>query len=314
MDDLICLDKSFSTTRCLSKQKPLNSEEETDSTISTLDNSYVIGEGGLRTKGYFKNSHKDKPLISIITVVYNAEKYLEETINSILNQTYDNIEFIVIDGASTDSSLEIIKKYEDQIDYWVSEPDKGMYDAIKKGFNLSRGEILSWLNADDIYYKGTTEIVASIFNKTNINWLTGIASHIDENGIITNVSLPKTYFRFLIEKGYYRDDILGFIQQESTFFRKELFKKIEFNSNLQLAADYDLWIKLSKYSELYTIKTILASFRIHEGQKSGQIEKYYKECDLISKPKKFKFIKFFLYLSIFLKIRLISPRKYLKKS
>lgn len=114
------------------------------------------GEGGLRTKGHFKKHYDNKLIISIITVVFNGKEHLEETILSVLNQTYDNIEYIIIDGASTDGTLDIIKKYEDKIDYWVSEKDKGIYDAMNKGINLANGEWLNFMNAGDKFYNDDT--------------------------------------------------------------------------------------------------------------------------------------------------------------
>lgn len=105
--------------------------------------------GGLRTKGHFKSSFPDKPLISIITVVLNGEKHLEETIKSVINQTYENVEYIIMDGGSTDSSLEIIQKYENQIDYWVSENDNGIYDAMNKATTLINGDWCCFVGSDD---------------------------------------------------------------------------------------------------------------------------------------------------------------------
>ncbi|MBD3842980.1 MAG: glycosyltransferase, partial [Campylobacterales bacterium] len=133
MTNTICLDEKYSTTRLLCKIVNdeclmLNGDEDNSKLLPMGENRK--GEGGLRTKGYFKKSYEDKPLISIITVVYNGEKYLEETIQSVINQTYDNVEYIIIDGGSNDGTLDIIKKYEDRIDYWVSERDKGIYDAM----------------------------------------------------------------------------------------------------------------------------------------------------------------------------------------
>jgi len=114
------------------------------------------GEGGLRTKGYFKKYIKDNPLISVITVVFNGENDLEQTIKSVINQTYNNIEYIVIDGGSTDDTLSIIKKYEDKINYWVSEDDNGIYDAMNKGVGLAQGEWLCFINSGDIYISQNT--------------------------------------------------------------------------------------------------------------------------------------------------------------
>lgn len=113
------------------------------------DCEVIKGEGGLQTKGYFKKSYKDKLLISIITVVYNGEEYLEETIQSVINQTYDNVEYIIIDGASTDGTLDIIKKYADKIDYWISEKDEGISAAFNKGILVASGKYLNFLNAGD---------------------------------------------------------------------------------------------------------------------------------------------------------------------
>ncbi|MDJ0688879.1 MAG: glycosyltransferase [Xenococcaceae cyanobacterium MO_188.B32] len=111
-----------------------------------------IGEGGLRTKGLYKTSRDKLPLISVITVVFNGERYLEQTIQSVINSSYLNLEYIVIDGASTDNSLKIIKKYENQIDYWVSEPDSGIYDAMNKGTIVSLGSHTLHINADDFIF------------------------------------------------------------------------------------------------------------------------------------------------------------------
>lgn len=118
------------------------------------------GEGGLRTKGYSKKSYDDKPLISIITVVFNGEKYLEQTIQSVLSQTYTNVEYIIIDGGSTDGTVEIIKEHEDKIDYWVSEKDNGISDAFNKGILLASGEWIGIINADDWYEEDTLSCVA----------------------------------------------------------------------------------------------------------------------------------------------------------
>ncbi|MBQ9206489.1 MAG: glycosyltransferase [Treponema sp.] len=117
--------------------------------------------GGLRTKGITKNSTPEKPLITVVTVVYNGAATLEQTILSVVNQTYDNVEYIIIDGASTDGTLGIIKKYEDKIDYWQSEPDKGIYDAMNKGIGLATGEWINFMNAGDEFFDSNT--ISGIF-------------------------------------------------------------------------------------------------------------------------------------------------------
>jgi glycosyltransferase involved in cell wall biosynthesis len=108
---------------------------------------------------------------------------LEETILSVLDQNYPKLEYIIIDGASTDNSIEIIKKYENKLSYWVSEKDNGMYDAIQKGFEKSTGDIMAWINADDLYHRKSLFIVAELFQKfVEINWLVGASTQWDEYG------------------------------------------------------------------------------------------------------------------------------------
>ena len=245
-------------------------------------------KGGLKTKGLFtKKSEEGRPLVTIVTPVYNGETYLEETIQSITNQTYDNIEYIIIDGGSTDGTLDIIKKYEDKIAYWVSEPDKGMYDGINKGFKMATGEIFAWLNSDDKYYHSAVEMVVMVFNKyPKIEWITGIPTSYDKDGLIVEERTPICYSRKFLRMGLYRGDILGCIQQESTFWRRSLWEKAGgLNSDLQFAGDYDLWIRFSKHVHLYTVPTVLGGFRMHPGQKSSNREMYYAECGAIKRIK-----------------------------
>ena len=154
IENTIYLDEKYSTTKLLTREKPEivnNSEDKFESVLFLSEGKERKSEGGLRTKGYYKKSYEDKPLISIITVVYNGEKYLEETILSVINQTYDNVEYIIIDGGSTDGTIDIIKKYNDNIDYWVSEKDRNMYDGINKGLKIASGDIVASLNSDDFY-------------------------------------------------------------------------------------------------------------------------------------------------------------------
>lgn len=272
MKDNICLDTKFSTTQNLYFLEDTSHDFE--------ERNHVLS-GGLRSKGYYKKELNGKPLVTIVTVVFNGEHFLKETIESVINQHYDNIEYIIIDGGSTDNTVNIIEKYNDKIDFWASEKDTGMYDALKKGFSLASGSIISWLNADDLYYPWTVVSVVNIFKKFEINWLTGIPTVIDSQSHLISVEFPKSYFRRLIKRGAYRGDCLGFIQQESTFFSKTLYDKVKINSSRKLAGDYELWINFAKYTKLFSVNIILASFRIHDMQQSADISKYYTECNLI---------------------------------
>lgn len=154
-----CIDNRYSTTRRLfkaasnykfrSELSKLNNDDNLAKNVSLLGNESCQGEGGLRTKGYFKKSLPDRPLITIITVVFNGEDHIEETILSIINQTYDNVEYIIVDGASTDKTIQTLKKYDGAIDYWVSQKDHGIYNAMNKASTLALGQWLMFINAGD---------------------------------------------------------------------------------------------------------------------------------------------------------------------
>lgn len=183
MINTICLNETHSTTKLVRKDKPEimnNLEDKFESVLFLPEGEGRKGEGGLRTKGYFKKSYDGKPLISIITVVYNGEQYLEETIQSVINQTYDNIEYIIIDGGSTDGTLDIIRNYEDQIDYWVSEKDNGIYDAWNKGVVCSTGEWIGFLGADDFYLSEAIQTYVNHAQK-DYDYISSRVEIIDEN-------------------------------------------------------------------------------------------------------------------------------------
>jgi len=183
-------------------------------------NDRFMNEGGLRIKGNLKNDHNNKPLISVITVVFNDEKSIEETISSVLGQKYSNLEYIIIDGGSTDSTLNIIKEYESSIDYWISEKDSGIYDAMNKGCNLAYGSGIIFLNSGD-------KFVGNVFNlkpeipsllpckineKFKANWNKKISS--PKNGMPTS--------------------------HQAMIFKN---KKIIYDLNYKYSSDYDYYIR-----------------------------------------------------------------------
>ena len=128
-------------------------------------NQKRYGEGGLRLSNNLKQKEENKPLISIITVVKNNEKYLEQTIKSVLSQEYKNFEYIIIDGGSTDNTISIIKKFSNEIDYWLSENDHGIYDAFNKGMQLAKGDFIGMVNSDDTLERNALSILVSIYKK-----------------------------------------------------------------------------------------------------------------------------------------------------
>jgi glycosyltransferase involved in cell wall biosynthesis len=163
--------ESFSTTRKLTMVPP-DSGAYLHSVTPLLSTRQAPGnEGGLRKRGLFK-SNLPEPLVTVITVTYNCGHCLEETILSVLNQSYSNVEYIVIDGGSQDGTLDILKRYNHAIDYWVSEPDKGIYDAMNKGIRFSSGEWLNFLNAKDTFCEsGTIESVAKAFFQSDARFI-----------------------------------------------------------------------------------------------------------------------------------------------
>ncbi|MDP3464759.1 MAG: glycosyltransferase [Sulfuricurvum sp.] len=168
-----------------------------------------------------------KPLISIITVVYNGAKTLEETITSVINQTYENIEYIIIDGGSTDTTLDIIKKYEDKIHYWISEPDQGIYDAINKGIKIASGEIIHLLNADDYYID--SQVIDKIVKIKVQPILTTSINYIMENEVkVLSYTAPKQ----------------DTIPHPGLFINSEIYKQLQFDLHYKLASDIDLLLKL----------------------------------------------------------------------
>lgn len=199
------------------------------------------------------------PLVSIVTPSYNQQKYLEDSILSVLNQDYQNLEYFVIDGGSTDGSLEIIRKYNDKLAGWVSEPDQGQTDAINKGFHRSQGEIMAWLNSDDLYHPGAVRSAVE-FLQTNpeIGLVYGDTDLIDGSGRkIGRFNAQQTSYQRLMRGGVY-------IPQPAAFWRRELWERSgPLDPSYYFAMDYDLWVRFAKISPIHYTPQLWASFRIH---------------------------------------------------
>lgn len=225
------------------------------------------------------------PRITVVTAVYNNAVYIEKTIKSVLDQKYPNLEYIIIDGGSTDGTVEIIKKYSDKLAYWVSEKDNGLYSAIQKGFNHSTGEIMAWINSDDYYSNHCFSTVVEIFSKfPNVEWLTGLSVHYDEKDRIVNAWESRDFTRL--------DFLLGdfkFVQQESTFWKRTLWEKSGSKlSDYKLAGDFELWLRFSRYAELYCVNCYFGGYRTKSKDQLSLDgwEKYMEEAtDAINKEK-----------------------------
>lgn len=229
------------------------------------------------------------PRISIVTPSYNQGRYLEATIRSVLDQRYPNLEYIIIDGGSDDESVSIIRKYEEQLAYWVSEPDKGQTHAINKGFARATGDILAWLNSDDMYLPWTFRVIAEIFaTLADVEWITGRAGIFDATGRLVSVGPPRRYFRPFLRWGLYQNRYLGFVQQESTFWRRTLWERAGgyAQEDLHLAMDFELWSRFARSAPLTSVDTVLAGFRVHgERKTAGGKAEYYREVGRVLEGK-----------------------------
>lgn len=271
-------------------------------------------EGGLKTKGLFnKKSIKEKPLVvSIVTPVYNGERYLKETIESIIYQRGDfEIEYIIVDGASIDKTISIVKKYQDMLNsgeclinckkvsiIFISEKDEGMYHALVKGFKLATGDIVAYVNSDDFYLPNAFSTVVDIFlTYPEVEWLTGMPVNYNEKGQIIGCFLPFNYNVDLIRKGIYGQTLV-FIQQESIFWRAKLLNFLDFAylKKYKFAGDFYIWYTFSKYTDFYIVQSCLGGFRGHRNQLSKQRSEYYREFYSIAEKKTFLDItKAYLY-------------------
>ena len=202
-------------------------------------------DGGLRKKNIFKKNKKDEPLITIVTAVYNNEKYLEESILSLHKQKYENYEHIIIDGGSTDGTIDIIKKYENKIDYWCSEGDKGIYDAFNKGMKLAGGEYVGFLNSDDNYSQNTLELLLKYIKRYPEKdfFFGAVKKHW---GVLHGYKPYKIYWSW----GFYSSHSTGF------FIKISSAKKVGlYNLKYKFSADYDYFFRMIVKEKLKGIGT-----------------------------------------------------------
>ena len=204
------------------------------------------------------------PKISIVTPSYNQGQFLEASIRSVLDQSYPNIEYIAVDGGSKDSSAEILKKYERHFAWWVSEKDKGHAEALNKGFAHATGEILAWLNSDDIYLpNAVAEAVAVLQAHPEVGMVYGDADLIDNSGArVGQFASRQTDYRRMLRGSVH-------IPQATTFFRADLWRQVgPLDLSLFFSFDYDWWVKIAKVSQVLYVPKRWAQFRIHDDGKT----------------------------------------------
>ena len=203
------------------------------------------------------------PRICLVTPVYNSEKYLGDTIRSVVAQGYPNLDYFIVDGGSTDGTVEVIRKYEKQISGWISEPDRGMYDAINKGFARTTGEIMGWLNSGDMLHSGGLMGLAGIFRDLpEVEWVSGIPTGYSDEGTTFVISCYRRFSRFRFLAGANR-----YIMQETTFWRRSLWEKaggyVDDSGRCGVVSDFELWIRFFRHARLYSAHALIGGYRNH---------------------------------------------------
>lgn len=253
----------------------------------------------------FQKTAGGYPVFSIVTPSYNQGGFIEETINSVLSQEGDfYIDYVIVDGASTDNSVDIIRKYEGLLKdnryfirckgitfRWVSETDHGQYHAINKGFSMTKGEIMAWLNSDDKYTPWAFKTVAEVCARfPKVEWVTGMHASWNAKGMMVGVAADIFFTKRLILNGFYPLEKRCFIQQESTFWKRSIWEKTggKIDENMRLAGDFKLWAAFLKYTKLYKVHAVLGGFRSHSGQKTAsRMDEYMAEVkNILEKTEK----------------------------
>lgn len=213
------------------------------------------------------------PKISIVTPSFNQAKFIRATIDSVLSQHYPNLEYLVIDGGSTDGTVKILKNYGDRLK-WISEPDQGQSDAINKGLRIAKGQILAYLNSDDVLALGALRAVGTYFAAhPDCDWVTGDCNVIGVDGqvLLSHSWLIRGYKRLLLKlySPFTLRVVDNMLPQPSTFWSRRAYEQIgEFNKKYHYVMDYDYWLRLSRYYRPHDLGVVLSGFRAQPDSKS----------------------------------------------
>lgn len=206
-----------------------------------------------------------KPSIGIITPSFNQAQYLESTIQSVLQDEYPRLQYVIVDGGSTDGSVDLIRKYHKHLHYWISEPDGGQSEAINKGFRLTTADVVGWLNSDDLYLPGALNTVGNVFaSKPDVQVVLGRTIFTESDlKIVRTCYHPKVY-NYMSQRGIF------YFNQQSMFWRRELFEKIGYlDETLQMCMDIDVWIRFLKLrAQIEVVPQFLSVWRLHDDCKS----------------------------------------------
>jgi glycosyltransferase involved in cell wall biosynthesis len=205
-------------------------------------------------------SESTRPLVSVVTPSYNQVEFIEETIQSVACQRYSNVEHIVVDGESDDGTLNILRKYDDRIT-WISEPDEGQSDAINKGFEMANGEVVGWLNSDDVYFdRGVLGRVVDYFERFGADVIYGDMALLSADSDILKLQIVPDF-------DYNRLLLKCFIEQPSLFFRGSVIEEESLDTNLAYVMDYEFWLRLAGEYEFHRVEDVLAGDRNHSKRK-----------------------------------------------
>jgi GT2 family glycosyltransferase len=236
------------------------------------------------------------PRISLVTPSFNQARFLEPCLRSILDQDYPDLEYMVMDGGSTDGSAEVIRRYAPRLHSWRSHPDEGQYAAVTEGLDSATGEVMGWLNSDDLLLPWTLRTVGEIFSQLpEVEWLTSrVPLLVSESDALVAAKRLEGFNARAFFRGRNLPAVRGFytcfIQQESTFWRRSLWERSGgFGTELDLAGDFDLWARFWRHATLHAVAVPLACFRLQSDQKTArQMTGYMDEAERVLRREKMR--------------------------